>query len=319
MNRRLFKKLRELLVSEGGLKSSRHVDVDEMLVMFLHTIGHNTKNRVLQEHFCRSGETIGRHLHCVLRAIVRLHPILLCKPEPIPENSDDFRWKHFKNCSGALDATHIKVRVRREDQPRYRDRKGDLSINVLAVCNPNMQFIYYSAGWEGSAHDGRVLRDALSRPNGFRVPQGNYYLCDAWYANSEGFLTPFRGQRYHLSEWGSNQPNTPEEYYKMKHAKARNVIDRVFAALKMRWALLRDTTWFPTDVIADIVNACCLLHNFIEREKGSNEFEDMEAEPVNLTNIVEDVESISSIQPTPEWAQFRNAKAQEMWQNRTRQ
>ncbi|CAN1272349.1 hypothetical protein LINPERPRIM_LOCUS14514 [Linum perenne] len=34
-----------------------------------------------------------------------------------------------------------------------------------------MQFIYYSAGWEGSAHDGRVLRDALSRPNGFRVPQ----------------------------------------------------------------------------------------------------------------------------------------------------
>ncbi|CAN1272355.1 hypothetical protein LINPERPRIM_LOCUS14514 [Linum perenne] len=193
MNRRLFKKLRELLVSEGGLKSSRHVDVDEMLVMFLHTIGHNTKNRVLQEHFCRSGETIGRHLHCVLRAIVRLHPILLCKPEPIPENSDDFRWKHFKNCSGALDATHIKVRVRREDQPRYRDRKGDLSINVLAVCNPNMQFIYYSAGWEGSAHDGRVLRDALSRPNGFRVPQGNYYLCDAWYANSEGFLTPFRG------------------------------------------------------------------------------------------------------------------------------
>ncbi|CAN1188197.1 hypothetical protein LINPERPRIM_LOCUS5065, partial [Linum perenne] len=78
------------------------------------------------------GETICRHLHRVLRAILRLHPILLCKPEPIPENSDDFRWKPFKNCLGALDGTNIKVRVRREDQPRYRDRKGDLSINVFA-------------------------------------------------------------------------------------------------------------------------------------------------------------------------------------------
>jgi hypothetical protein len=38
-----------------------------------------------------------------------------------------------------------------------------------------MQFIYVLPGWEGSAHDGRVLRDAISRPDGLRVPQGE--LC----------------------------------------------------------------------------------------------------------------------------------------------
>ncbi|KAK3139684.1 hypothetical protein QOZ80_5AG0387870 [Eleusine coracana subsp. coracana] len=43
--------------------------------------------------------------------------------------------------------------------------------NVLGVCAPDMQFIYVLPGWEGSAHDGRVLRDAVSRPNGLRVPQ----------------------------------------------------------------------------------------------------------------------------------------------------
>ncbi|CAN1787788.1 hypothetical protein LINPERHAP1_LOCUS17795, partial [Linum perenne] len=110
----------------------------------------------------------------------------------------------------------------------------------MGVCNPNTEFIYCSAGWEGSAHDGRVLRDALSRPNGFRVPRGNYYLCDAGYANSEGFLTPLRGQRYHLTEWGSNRPRTAEEYYNMKHSKARNCIERAFGIIKMRWAILRD-------------------------------------------------------------------------------
>jgi len=42
--------------------------------------------------------------------------------------------------------------------------------NVLGVCAPNMQFIYVLPGWEGSAHDGRVLRDAISSSDGLRVP-----------------------------------------------------------------------------------------------------------------------------------------------------
>jgi hypothetical protein len=35
--------------------------------------------------------------------------------------------------------------------------------NVLGVCAPDMQFIYVLPGWEGSAHDRHVLRDAISR------------------------------------------------------------------------------------------------------------------------------------------------------------
>ncbi|CAN1160133.1 hypothetical protein LINPERPRIM_LOCUS21876 [Linum perenne] len=66
-------------------------------------------------------------------------------------------------------------------------------MNVLGVCNPNLEFIYCLAGWEGSAHDGRVVRDALSSPNGLKILKGTYYLCDAGYTNCEGFLTPFRG------------------------------------------------------------------------------------------------------------------------------
>ncbi|KAG6525005.1 hypothetical protein ZIOFF_014957 [Zingiber officinale] len=58
-----------------------------------------------------------------------------------------------------------------------------------------MQFIYVLPGWEGSAHDDRVLRDAISRPTGLKVPQGCYYLVDAGYCNSSGFLAPYRGHR----------------------------------------------------------------------------------------------------------------------------
>lgn len=42
-----------------------------------------------------------------------------------------------------------------------------------------MQFIYVLPGWEGSAADGRVLRDALLRPHGLKVPRPCYYLEQA--------------------------------------------------------------------------------------------------------------------------------------------
>ncbi|XP_012836526.1 PREDICTED: uncharacterized protein LOC105957141 [Erythranthe guttata] len=56
-----------------------------------------------------------------------------------------------------------------------------------------MNFIYLLTGWEGSAADSRILRDAVTRDNGLRVPTGNYYLVDNGYTNGEGFLAPYRG------------------------------------------------------------------------------------------------------------------------------
>ena len=59
------------------------------------------------------------------------------------------------------------------DIPRYRSRKSEIATNVLGVCTPDMQFIYVLPGWEGSVADDRVLRDAITRRNGLKVPQGN--------------------------------------------------------------------------------------------------------------------------------------------------
>lgn len=57
-------------------------------------------------------------------------------------------------------------------KPRYRTRKGQISTNTLAACDRRMRFVYVLPGWEGSAGDARVLRDAINRPNGLRVPKG---------------------------------------------------------------------------------------------------------------------------------------------------
>ena len=61
-------------------------------------------------------------------------------------------------------------------------------------------FSYVRSGWDGSAHDARVLENA--RKHAFHVPKGKYYLADAGYGLSKHFLTPYRGVRYHLREFG---------------------------------------------------------------------------------------------------------------------
>ncbi|WOL20446.1 hypothetical protein Cni_G29251 [Canna indica] len=206
-----------------------------MVAMFLHICAHHVKNRVIKRQFVRSGETINGQFNAVLNSIILCYEMLLKKPEPVPQNSTDYRWKWFKNCLGALDGTYVRCTVEDFEKPRYKTRKGEIAMNVLGVCSQDMQFIYILPGWEGSAADGRVLRDAISRPRGLKVPQGYYYLCDAGYTNGEGFLTPYRGQRYHLNNWRQNQqPRTPQEFYNYKHSYARNVIERFFGFLKMR-------------------------------------------------------------------------------------
>ncbi|PPE00476.1 hypothetical protein GOBAR_DD02489 [Gossypium barbadense] len=210
--------------------------VDEQVAMFLHIISHHLKNRVIKHHFRRSGETVRRAFHSVLNVVILLQDVLFkkaepiiadssdtrwkwFKAEPIIADSSDTRWKWFKNCLGALDGTHIKIRVPTVDKPRYRTRKGAIATNMLSVCTPDMQLVYVLSGWEGSVADGRVLRDAISRRHGLKVLHGCYYLVDAGYTNCEGFLAPFRGQRYHLNEWRQGyHPSSPQEFFNMKHA-----------------------------------------------------------------------------------------------------
>jgi hypothetical protein len=87
---------------------------------------------------------------------------------------DDTKYSlYFNDCLGALDRTHILIHVPLEEQLRYRNQKGILSQNVLAVCDFDISFVYILSGWEGSAHDGRVLADAQNR-HSFDTPKGKY-------------------------------------------------------------------------------------------------------------------------------------------------
>lgn len=73
-----------------------------------------------------------------------------------------------------MNGTHVPAKVPGNIAARFRGQKG-LTQNVLAVVTPDCKFTYVLAGWEGSANDYAILKDALSLPppSGLRVIEGN--------------------------------------------------------------------------------------------------------------------------------------------------
>ena len=189
---------------------SHQLNANEKIIIFLFICSHGATFRVARELFGHSTRTISAAFHTVLMALLKLHlqNVALPSKKPPPEIRENPKlWPFFKGCVGAIDGTHISVCVPRREQGKWRNRKGWLSQNVLAACDFRMNFQFIWPGWEGSAHDSKVLLDAIRR-GGFKAPTiRHYYLADAGYSSKSSLtLTPYNGIRYHLREQAkSNQ------------------------------------------------------------------------------------------------------------------
>ncbi|XP_058189365.1 uncharacterized protein LOC131306951 [Rhododendron vialii] len=109
-------------------------------------------------------------------------------------------------------------------------------------------------------------------------------------------------------------PQSWEEFFNMKHSRARNVVERCFGVLKMRWGILRSYSFYPIRTQCRIVTACCLLHNLIKRTMAVDpvEAQYMVWEQANLHNVPPD-EYIRTLESTNQWTQMRDNLATQMY------
>lgn len=82
-----------LLRTTTGLQSTEIVDVEEMVVMFLHVLAHSVKNCMVEREFLQSGRTISWQFNIVLLTELQLHEELLKKPQLGTNGCTDPRWK----------------------------------------------------------------------------------------------------------------------------------------------------------------------------------------------------------------------------------
>lgn len=60
-----------------------------------------------------------------------------------------------------------------------------------------------------------------------------------------------------------NRPESEKELYNLRHASARNVVERAFGVLKKKWGILTRPPQFSMSIQARIPPAMCALHNFL--------------------------------------------------------
>ncbi|CAO1939322.1 unnamed protein product [Urochloa humidicola] len=169
----------------------------------------------------------------------------------------------FDGCIGAIDGTHIKVRVPRTQREDFLNRKGFPSQNVVVVCDFDMHFTYIGAGMVGACHDMAVLREAWVEGHFPHPPPGRYYLVDSGYATEKGYLTPHRKTRYHLKQFNDRPPQDMDELFNKHHSKLCNVIERGFWVVKNRWKILGEVPLYDGDKQSKIIVSYFGLHNYL--------------------------------------------------------
>ncbi|XP_076929228.1 uncharacterized protein LOC143593497 [Bidens hawaiensis] len=194
----------------------------------------------------------------------------------------------FRGAVGALDGSLIHAVVPTKEQDLYRGRgKRDCYQNVLAICDFNMIFTFIVAGWEGVAHDSRILSEALSDPHVpfLFPPPKKYYLSDAVYAHTREFMALYCNVRYWLGDFRRRRALTNKEKFNHTHAKLQNVIERAFDVLKARFPILKRMAPFPLETQRNLTIARFVLHNFIRKEGLSDElFEQYDQPNVSFRN-----------------------------------
>ncbi|WVZ88469.1 LOW QUALITY PROTEIN: hypothetical protein U9M48_034989 [Paspalum notatum var. saurae] len=315
--------------------------IEEQVAVFLKIVGQYHTQSSVAVALWRSGWTVSKYFNVVLRAIMKLAPELIyarsTSTHPKITNSPNIFYPYFEGCIGALDGTHVRACVPAKSVDRFRGRKSYPTQNVLAVVDFDLCFTYVLSGWEGSAHDSLVLQDALSRPNGLKIPEGNngfwkllrslhkkswtlhliltldvekFYLADAGYATRPGILPPYRGVRYHLKEFqGAHDPECPKELFNHRHSQLRTT-KRAFGALKNRFKILSNKPFVPLKSQAKVVIACCALHNWI-LDNGPDEF--IYDEPTWYDHLPRSKNRVSDREAdVREWAAKRDAIAQQI-------
>ena len=112
---------------------------------------------------------------------------------------------------------------------------------------------------------------------------------DVGYPNHPGYLAPYKGERYHLPEWHRGmEPNTLKEKFNRIHSSIRNVIERLFGVLKMKWQILYRMPSYSTLTQKKVVAATMVLHNFIrEHASGDVDFANFDRDPNYVLTIPE--------------------------------
>ena len=184
---------------------------------------------------------------------------------------DKWGWPQF---GGAIDGTHIPVRVPTEYQADYYNRHKYRSINVQAVIDCRYLVRDLCVGWPGRAHDARVLSYSKLFEAGQR-----HQLFPNWTRNIEGVNVPVHiigDAAYPTLDWlvkphkGADL-NPEQRRFNTELSKPRMYSENYFGRMKGRFAVLDEKIKVSYEFQPSLIAACFVLNNFVEIHENDND------------------------------------------------
>ena len=170
------------------------------------------------------------------------------------------------NVFGAMDGTHVKAVALEDRTVDFLDRSQCYDMECQEVFDGSIKFLSVSAGFPGSLHDTRILRntwlnqlannrDILQTPLfhlSATASVKSFVVGDAAYPMHEWLIKPYQ-----------YAPNIDQEekIFNLALSLARMIIEGAFGVLKGRWRILLNKVSLEPSFVANIVVACCVLHN----------------------------------------------------------
>lgn len=152
---------------------------------------------------------------------------------------------------GCIDCTQIEIqKPQHDDAELFRCREGFFSLNVQAICGPDLVFYNIVSRWPGSVHDCRIFENSRIYKELQDGLIHGHLLGDSAYPCREYLLTPL-----------INPDGPHEEAYNKSHIKTRNTIEKALGVLKRRFRYLDTTMRTNLDTTKAIIVASAVLHN----------------------------------------------------------
>lgn len=243
---------------EPPTKRNKAVCARDQLLLALRFYATASFHQLIGDTVNVNKSTVCRIVRKVSRQLASLKNLYIKMPTTNEEisktNLDFYQIRGFPGVVGAIDCTHVRIQSPGGQQAeRFRNRKGYFSINVQAVCNPQLKIMNIVARWPGSVHDSTIFNDSFLKmqfENG--AFESAYMLGDSGYPCKPYLLTPFLHPR-----------TDSEQAYNTAHIATRNTIERCFGVLKRRFPCLATGMRLTTPTVLSVIVACAVLHNLL--------------------------------------------------------
>nr|XP_037289008.1 uncharacterized protein LOC119181833 [Rhipicephalus microplus] len=197
-----------------------------------------------------------------------------------PSTEDEWRdvvagfsrnW-NFPNCVGAMDGKHVIITKPANTGTVYRNYKKSFSIILFAVVDANYKFLYTDVGAPGSQGDAGVWQTTPLQAHLSNMSAGLPELVKVG-SLPDLYLPPvFVGDdafplgRNLMKPFGERSLSEEKRIFNYRLSRARRVVESTFGILANRFRFLHTVIDAEPKRVTSMVNAACVLHNFLANE-----------------------------------------------------